>query len=131
MIQRLRAKRGDQYRESPAGSAHYLPFQIPCRKIEPTRDGFFQSIPGRNSNRFRGGLRFKTSRGLRQARQFDQMTPAYRASGQMRFVTCQMRSTERALKIRAGGVEIETSAGCDRRGAAPQMTPQHSLEFRD
>jgi hypothetical protein len=42
-----------------------------------------------------------------------------------------MRSAERALDVRAGGVEIETSAGRDRRGAILQAPPQHCLEFRD
>jgi hypothetical protein len=49
----------------------------------------------------------------------------------MRFITRAMRSAERALKIRAGGVKIETSAGRDRSGAAPQAPPQHCLELRD
>ncbi|HEY7183013.1 MAG TPA: hypothetical protein VIC84_16400 [Blastocatellia bacterium] len=49
----------------------------------------------------------------------------------MRFITRAMRSAERALKIRAGGVEIETSAGRDRRGAAPKAPPQHCLEFHE
>src|SRR5262249_45274460 len=58
-------------------------------------------------------------------------TPAYRASGQMRFVTWTAPFLKRALKISAGGVEIETGAGRDRRCAAPQMTPQHCLEFHE